>query len=130
TATLAPDGALVGTPVYMAPELLRGGSATPVSDQFAFCVALYEALHGTRPFAGETLVSLTEDVERRALPATPPNPEVPGWLHAAVCRGLAKSPGQRFASLEELIDLLARDPEAEQQLRRRRALQIAGVIAG
>ena len=130
TATLAPDGALVGTPLYMAPELLRGGSATAKTDQFAFCVALYEALFGRRPFEGHDLESVTAAVERGELPPAPPRPEVPTWLYAAVCRGLSRDPDRRFASLEELVDLLARDPEAERQQRRRRALQLAAAIAG
>ncbi|MFY0537991.1 hypothetical protein [Nannocystis pusilla] len=47
-----------------------------------------------------------------------------------MCRGLAKRPEERFASLAELVELLTRDPEAERQQRRRRALQIAGAIVG
>ena len=128
-ATLSGEGALVGTPLYMAPELLRGGAATAASDQYAFCVALYEALYGERPFTADDLVSLTDVVGRQALPATPPRVGVPEWLHAAVSRGLAKSPADRWGSLAELVELLGRDPEAERQQRRRRALQIAGAIA-
>ncbi|MBL9102886.1 MAG: protein kinase [Myxococcales bacterium] len=130
TATLTGEGALVGTPVYMAPELLRGGAATAGSDQYAFCVALYEALYGARPYDADTLERLTDTVETRPLPAAPLRPGVPGWLHAAVCRGLSKKPEGRFASLAELVELLGRDPEAERQQRRRRVLQIAGAIAG
>ncbi|HET6583005.1 MAG TPA: serine/threonine-protein kinase, partial [Nannocystaceae bacterium] len=46
---LTRTGALVGTPAYMAPELLAGGNADARSDQFAFCVALHRALYGTAP---------------------------------------------------------------------------------
>ncbi|WAS93315.1 serine/threonine-protein kinase [Nannocystis punicea] len=130
TATLAREGALIGTPVYMAPELLHGGSATASSDQYAFCVALYEALYGQRPFDGATVAALTADVERRSLPAAPPRAEVPAWLHAAVCRGLAKQPEGRYPALAELVDLLARDPAAERQQRRRRALHFVAAIVG
>jgi tRNA A-37 threonylcarbamoyl transferase component Bud32/tetratricopeptide (TPR) repeat protein len=128
-ATLTGEGALVGTPLYMAPELLRGGAATAASDQYAFCVALYEALYGERPFTADDLASLTDVVGRQALPATPPRVGVPEWLHAAVTRGLAKLPADRWTSMAELVELLGRDPEAERQQRRRRALQIAGAIA-
>jgi len=129
SATLTGEGALIGTPLYMAPELLRGEAATAASDQYAFCVALYEALYGERPFTADDLVSLTDVVGRQALPATPLRMGVPEWLHAAVVRGLAKAPADRWTSMAELVDLLGRDPEAERQQRRRRALQIAGAIA-
>ncbi len=49
---------MIGTPAYMAPEQLRGGAADARSDQFSFCVALFEALYGERPFAGGSLEEL------------------------------------------------------------------------
>ena len=54
-ATIAGPGALVGTPAYMAPEMLHGAPATAATDQYALCVALFEALYGHRPFAGDRL---------------------------------------------------------------------------
>ena len=46
---------MLGTPNYMAPEQFAGRAATAHSDQYSFCVALFEALHGRRPFTGDTL---------------------------------------------------------------------------
>src|SRR5690606_35900470 len=55
-------GSLIGTPKYMAPEQFMRVPADARSDQFSFCVALYEALFGRRPFAGETVDELKQSV--------------------------------------------------------------------
>ena len=47
---LTASNAVMGTPAYMAPEQLRGRPADERSDQFAFCIALYEGLYGVHPF--------------------------------------------------------------------------------
>ncbi len=128
--TLTHDHALVGTPLYMAPELLKGQSASPASDQYAFCVALYEALYDAVPFSGETLDELTRSVLADPVPPRPPGSPVPEWIHSALVRGLARAPEDRFASMEELVELLGEDPEAEQALRARRTRTVVGIIVG
>src|SRR5262249_42357725 len=55
-------GSLVGTPAYMAPEQFSGIEPDARTDQFSFCVVLYEALVGKRPFQGETLEALAKSV--------------------------------------------------------------------
>jgi len=104
--TLTRTGALLGTPAYMAPEQLRGNSATTRSDVFSFCVALYEALYGERPFAGGTLVELQTAIERRDVRPLPIMTRVPGWVRANLLRGLQPSPDARFASMRALLDAL------------------------
>src|SRR5262249_26077772 len=61
---LTQTGSVLGTPAYMAPEQWSGEAVGPAADQFAFCVAIWEALAGERPFKGATLEALQADVER------------------------------------------------------------------
>src|SRR5262249_49150408 len=63
-AGLTMTGALFGTPAYMAPEQWSGGAVTPATDQFAYCVALWEALTGERPYRGPTLDDLRTQAAR------------------------------------------------------------------
>src|SRR5262249_17912511 len=83
----------------------------------SFCVTLYEALYGRRPFAGETVAELARDVSRGArLDAGPPRSMV-----AILRRGLALDPEARFPSMVALLRALERVGRG-----RRRALVIAG----
>ncbi|HEY6179059.1 MAG TPA: protein kinase, partial [Kofleriaceae bacterium] len=74
---------IAGTPGYMAPEQFRGESADARTDQFNFCVALYRALYGQRPFTGDTLSELADEVTTGRL-RPPPTARVPRWLARAV----------------------------------------------
>jgi len=89
-----------GTPLYMAPELLRGVPADARSDQFAFCVALYEALHGVPPFAGKTLSELVESANGARFSRG--DTAVPARLDAAIHRGLAAEAGSRHEDMKSL----------------------------
>lgn len=111
-------GALLGTPTYMAPEQLRGEVATPRSDQFAFCVSLWEALTGARPFAGEQREALLEQIEQRRVQGAE---RLPRRLRTRLMRGLAVEPEARFDHLRELADGLVP--------RRGRAVLAVGVAA-
>ena len=93
-------GALLGTPAYMAPEQLRGEDADARSDQFAFCVALWEALHGERPFEGGDVESLAANIERGP---RKPRKSVPRRIHAALLRGLRSKASERHEDLEALL---------------------------
>ena len=100
----------------MAPEQFRGEPADARTDQFSFCVSLYEALYGERPFAGDSLPALIDAVVAGRLRETPQRARVPAWLRKVVLRGLARNRDDRFPTTEDLLTALARDPG---RLRRR-----------
>jgi tetratricopeptide (TPR) repeat protein len=106
---LTEAGALVGTPQYMAPEQHAREATDGRTDQFGFCVALYEALYGQRPFQGATVGALARAVRDGAIEPPPKTSDVPGWLRAAVVRGLSARPDDRFPSMTELLAVIDRD---------------------
>lgn len=127
---LTQTGARLGTPAYMAPEQLRGESATALSDQFSYCVALWESLYGRRPFRGENWVSLVLSVNNGEIDEPPEGAtgrEVPQWLRRIVERGLAKDPDERWPSMRALrVALEAGDP----QRHRRRTVMLLVAVGG
>ena len=111
---LTQTGAIMGTPAYMAPEQFEGGPTDPRTDQFAFCVALYEALFGRRPFSGQTGIEIMSAVLAGRMDPVPPRPGVSRGLVTVLQRGLARDPQQRFADMDALLDALraaARPPQ-------------------
>jgi tetratricopeptide (TPR) repeat protein/tRNA A-37 threonylcarbamoyl transferase component Bud32 len=107
---LTRTGALLGTPAYMAPEQLEGHGVDALSDQFSFCVALYEALHGVRPFEGLSLRELGRAAREGRVKAPGRDTKVPARVRNAVLRGLRPRPEERFPSMEALLEALAPGP--------------------
>jgi eukaryotic-like serine/threonine-protein kinase len=96
----APDGSLLGTPAYLAPERLGGGHVSPATDVYGLGLLLYRCLTGRLPWPAET----TTQALRAHLYADPePLPALPGMPPevAALClRSLAKKPEDRPAAAE------------------------------
>ncbi len=113
-ARLTATGALMGTPLYMAPEQLSGAPATALSDQYSFAAALYEALYAELPFKGETLAHLIRKVLDDELPPQP-NTAIPTRIHRILVRALARAPEQRFESMNALCEALEHDPSARRR---------------
>lgn len=112
SASLTIEGAIIGTPSYMSPEQLTGQPADARSDQFSFCVTLYEALYGVNPFASPTMPARVMRIMSNAVAPPPPGAGVPPWVHEALVRGLRCEPEERWPSMDALLAALAHDPDA------------------
>lgn len=101
---------IVGTPAYMAPELYRGVTKNAGTDQFAFCVALYEALFGQHPFGGGSWEEVARQVCAANLKSPPRGAAVPRHVRRAVMRGLSQRAERRWPSMAALLDRLTGPP--------------------
>jgi tRNA A-37 threonylcarbamoyl transferase component Bud32 len=110
----APTRGLVGTPAYIAPELFMGARATPGSDQFAFCVALFAALFERHPFAAGEGITLAQLIDRASTHALLSVQDL-GLrearalrLYTVLARGLSADPAERYPDMGELLLALSR----------------------
>ena len=108
---LTQAGVGLGTPGYSAPEVLRGGPATPRSDVFALGVLAYRLFSGKRPFQGTLPETLTADIlEHDPAPPRSLRVEVPEHVSDAVMHALAKSPEQRTPTTAAFVRELREAP--------------------
>ena len=121
---LTHGGQLMGTPAYMSPEQWRGAKTDARSDQFSFCVTLWEALYGQRPFAGRTIQALARAVCAGDISEPESPTRLPRRVRAALERGLQVDPARRFATMHELILELGREDWS------RRSLPLAALALG
>ena len=126
TAPAVTHNGVAGTPGYMAPEQCLASHVDARSDQFSFCVALYEAIYGERPYDHGTFFAepAVWHASRRPRPAHVHR----RWLYEALARGLAPDPIERFPSMDALVAEL--DREHGRGLRLAGAAGAAAVAAG
>jgi tetratricopeptide (TPR) repeat protein len=109
--SLTRTGEVLGTPLYMAPEQFRGERTDARTDQFSFCVALYQALYGVPPFGREAIATFVPRVLAGDVQPPPAKNDVPAWLRRVLLRGLSVEREARWPSMSALLEALARDPE-------------------
>ncbi|HEX8701181.1 MAG TPA: serine/threonine-protein kinase [Myxococcaceae bacterium] len=143
---LTATGMVMGTPSYMSPEQFLGEELDARSDQFSFCAALYRALYGQRPFDPEHLSKLVAALRPKAPPpgttvpleqarVAPPvfiqepprEARVPAWVRRIVMRGLSLERGDRFPTMEALLEALSQEQRLTQ---RRRRLGLGAALTG
>ncbi|HEX3479828.1 MAG TPA: protein kinase [Kofleriaceae bacterium] len=106
--TWTQSGQIVGTPAYMPPEQLRGQDVDARADQFSFCVALWEAVYGRRPFRdpaahpAELSSAFFAAIDEGPVP--PARGGRPRWLASLLTRGLAADPDRRWPTLHTLLE--------------------------
>src|SRR5262245_9840876 len=113
-AGLTTANAVLGTPEYMAPEVVTDGHADPRSDVYSLGVMLFEAATGRLPFYGDSPYQLMrQHVDIEAPRARTLAPELPAAIDAAIARALAKDPLDRFATADDMARALAEESPVE-----------------
>ncbi len=118
-------GKVLGSPAFMAPEQLAGEPADARSDLFSFCVSLWEALYGERPFRARSLGGLRIAMAEGRVRPAPADTTVPDWLREVLLRGLRARPEERPPGMSALIAELERERTHEGLSRAERILREA-----
>jgi len=105
--SITADGQVFGTPSYMSPEQVAGKHIDGRSDLFSLGVVLYEMLAGHKPFAGDTVVTITYNI-MNSEPAPPPG--ISPHLIAVIRRAMAKDADMRCQTAEEMANDLRNEP--------------------
>lgn len=106
---LTRTGHIVGTPVYMSPEQLRGETLDPRSDIYSLGVILYHMLVGKPPFdASDTnMVSVIyQHLEKMPVPPREHNPDLPEQVEMVALKALQKNPADRYNTADEMANAL------------------------
>ena len=118
-------GLVMGTATYFSPEQAQGLGVDGRSDVYALGVVLYEMVTGRPPFSGDTPVSIAyKHVSEPAVPPREMEPRVPAALDAVIMRAMAKQPGDRYPTAEDLHADLQRYAQGAP------VLALAGATAG
>ena len=100
-APITQDGQVFGTPSYMSPEQVAGKSTDARSDIFSLGVMLYEMVAGSKPFSGDSIVTVTYNIMNME---APPPQGAPPWLAGVIRKAMSKDPNARYSSAEEMAE--------------------------
>jgi serine/threonine-protein kinase len=104
---LTKAGSLIGSPLHMSPEQIRGEKATQQSDIYSLGVTLYELIAGRPPLSGGTTYELMmAHLNRTPTPLAELRPDIPAKLSDIIARALEKEPAKRFATAGEFLEAL------------------------
>jgi eukaryotic-like serine/threonine-protein kinase len=110
---LTATGSVLGTPTYLAPELVGGHPPSPASDVYSVGCLLYAMLAGDPPFIqGDPLAIAYAHRHDPVPPIDTHRPDLPEDLTAVLDRALTKDPEQRYTTAEEMRTALVAGPEA------------------
>jgi serine/threonine-protein kinase len=100
---------ILGTPAYMAPEVIRGGRVTPSADLYSLGCMLFECLAGVPPLVGRSeILTLDMQINETPRPLDVVRTDVPAAVSQFVMRALAKDPAERYESAQEMCDTLVK----------------------
>jgi eukaryotic-like serine/threonine-protein kinase len=103
TTSLTAAGTVLGTPSYLAPELVEGGTAHPASDLYAVGCLLYFQLAGEPPFTAENPLAIAyAHLNREVPPIEERRPDVPRELRLVLATALAKDPAERYGDATQM----------------------------
>ncbi len=106
-ASMTQSGVVAGTPLFMAPEQAQGIQLDHRADLFSLGSVLYVMCTGRPPFRSSTMIGVIRRVcDDSPRPIREINPDIPDWLCVIIDRLLAKDPKDRYASAEQVAELL------------------------
>ncbi len=102
-------GAVMGSPLYMSPEQLKGQKVTGASDIYSLGVTLYKLVSGETPYQGDTLANLTYQIlNKRPRSVREFDPELPNGLVRLINKAIQREPEKRFASAATMAEAVRR----------------------
>ena len=102
-------GAVMGSPLYMSPEQLKGQKVTGASDIYSLGVTLYKLVSGETPYQGDTLANLTYQIlNKRPRSVREFNADLPNGVVRLINKAIQREPDKRFASAATMAEAVRR----------------------